>query len=505
MDYQNYQVVQPIPQNQQITYEPYYPPPNIQSYAPQPYPQSNQPNQFYPNPQYQNPNNNIIYQPQIAPSNHYNVVPQEPLMIPFEGNKIEIPFERKGQFYCFWTTMIISTILAIIPSIISIFTPIVLIIENLLFLYFENNKIVIIKDESENKVYIKLINCLCIKRKKLVFDLDKVNFNVIFSNQQYILLIVNNCKSGEIDLNTSDVRNIPLHILYYFIKIDIKKFNGQYQINNILNSFSRSQENPLKFDINEYMLKQQLNLNQSNQYNLSKYIKINEHFFTYYSKDPLIKNNYILRLFKSNSIFLHSMLCFGALIALLMSLDDFDDDDEIDIVSIMLLVFGFLYCISISISFCIFQCVNCNKKNLRIDIIYSFDFDKIFIGVNDEKKYLSKSEFNINELERFILQKNKNEESGFHLNAILKGNINREIYYIKDQKPELQGLVFILNEKIANNINTGNNNNVNNNNVNDNNVNGNNVNDNNVNDNNSYNVEQQRLSECPPPLATTVY
>ena len=167
MDYQNYQIAQDIPpQNQQITYEPYYPPQNNQPYVAQAYPQSNQ---FYPNPQYQsqNNNNNLIYQPQIAPNNHYNVVPQDPLIVPFEGNKIEIPFEKKGEFYCFWITMFISTILAIIPSIKNIFTPIILIIENLLFLYFENNKIVIIKDESENKVYIKLINCLCIKRKVL--------------------------------------------------------------------------------------------------------------------------------------------------------------------------------------------------------------------------------------------------------------------------------------------------------------------------------------------------
>ena len=76
MDFQNYQDIQPIPQNQQVTYEPYYPPPNNQAYSAQLYPINSQPNQFYQNPQYQIPNNNVIYQQEIFLNNQYNMIPQ---------------------------------------------------------------------------------------------------------------------------------------------------------------------------------------------------------------------------------------------------------------------------------------------------------------------------------------------------------------------------------------------------------------------------------------------
>ena len=186
MDFQNYEEVQPIPQNQQITYEPYYPPPNNQAYPSQLYPTNSQPNQFYQNPQNQIPNNNAIYQQQIIPNNQYNLVSQEPLDIPFEGNKLEIPFEKTQKKYCFYIFMFISIILNFLPIIVliqNIYAPILLIIEILIFLYLENNKIVIIKDESENKVYIKLLNYLFIERKKMEFNLDNINFNVIFAKE----------------------------------------------------------------------------------------------------------------------------------------------------------------------------------------------------------------------------------------------------------------------------------------------------------------------------------
>ena len=110
--------------------------------------------------------------------------------------------------------------------------------------------------------------------------------------------------------------------------------------------------------------------------------------------------------------------------------------------------FFFYYFIFLFILLCICFCKQL-KTFLRIDIIYSFDFDKIFIGYlkNGKNEYITTSEFSSNEVERFILQKNKRYEMGFHLYAILKGNINREILYIHDQYEVLEGLVYILNEK----------------------------------------------------------
>ena len=119
-----------------------------------------------------------------------------------------------------------------LPTIVlikNIYASILLIIEILTFLYLENNKIVIVKEESENKVYIKLLNYLFIERKKIVFNLDNINFNVIFSKQKYILIILNNCcNRKEIDLNANTIRNTPLQFLYFFENIDVNKFKGQY-------------------------------------------------------------------------------------------------------------------------------------------------------------------------------------------------------------------------------------------------------------------------------------
>ena len=106
----------------------------------------------------------------------------------------------------------------------------------------------------------------------------------------------------------------------------------------------------------------------------------------------------------------------------------------------------------------IIACVS--KKNyLRVDVIYSNDFDRIFIGAlnNEENKvdctYQSSAVFNINDISKFVLQKISIKEDGFHLSAIYKGsNINKEICYIKDSQLELEGLIYILNKRI-NNIN----------------------------------------------------
>ena len=278
------------------------------------------------------------------------------------------------------------------------------------------------------------------------------------------MLILNSCNNGrEIDLNTSTIRNTPLQFLYFFENIDINKFNGQYNLNSILNNFSRSHENPLNFDINVYMNKQQCDCNQ---YSFIKYIKINEYFFTYYNNIPL-KNNYNECLFKYTSITIQIMVIFSVLLALIQGVDYFA----------YFYIFyesAFLYVICILIEFCICKCWN-SKKCLRIDIIYSFNFDKLFIGIsiNDKKKYINTSELFIKEIDRFILKKNNINEKGFHLNVLLKENIDRELCYIKEKQEELEGLIFILNEKIVDKIISNNN-----------------------------NVEYQCLSECPSSMIT---
>ena len=79
---------------------------------------------------------------------------------------------------------------------------------------------------------------------------------------------------------------------------------------------------------------------------------------------------------------------------------------EDDIYLIKSVKMCFFYVISILIGLCICKCSQ-SKKCLRIEIIYSFDFDKIFIGtsINDKNRYITINELSINEIDRFILKK----------------------------------------------------------------------------------------------------
>ena len=88
--------------------------------------QRNQTNEFYQNPQCQILSNNIIYQPQpIISNNQYDLVPQpqQPFIVPFEGNKLEIPFLTTKNEYCGFIFIIVSVILTflLVLSIENIF------------------------------------------------------------------------------------------------------------------------------------------------------------------------------------------------------------------------------------------------------------------------------------------------------------------------------------------------------------------------------------------------
>ena len=344
--------------------------------------------------------------------------------------------------------MIITDILIYLPvlsSILTIFVPFVFLIEILLYFYYGNNKLVIIKDESDNKIYINLVNYLSIKREKYVFPLDNISFNVILSEQKYILLFLNNFKNSIIETNIDS----PVKFLYFFENINVNKFNGKDQLIDILNNFSKNRENPFNFNINSYMNNQQNNFNL-NQKNFTKYIKINDHFFTYFNDDPLKTNHYLQCLFKSNSFILRIFLLFiSILIFLNYLLDDGHNDKNTLAFLAAFAQYSSLCALIFLIGLCICKCINISKKSLRIDIKYSFNFDKIFIGtlINNKNTYILTLEFFINDIDRFFLEKNQSNEDGFYLYVLLKGNVSGEICYIKAQQTELEGLLYILNER----------------------------------------------------------
>ena len=192
------------------------------------------------------------------------------------------------------------------------------------------------------------------------------------------------------------------------------------------------------------MNNQENNLNQSND---NEYLAINNQIYIYYNIYPLIKKNGQNNSVKSFIIFIHFIIILFGIIILLS-----DDDDDIFSKKEMLFAYSFLYfvfcfiCILFGLCVCFIKSYNFNKSCLRIDIKFSFNFDKIFIGSLNPNKdtYNTTSEFDINEIDRFILQNNNEDE----LKVKFKGGLSKNVYYINNQHIGFQGLLNILNLKI---------------------------------------------------------
>lgn len=83
----------------------------------------------------------------------------------------------------------------------------------------------------------------------------------------------------------------------------------------------------------------------------------------------------------------------------------------------------------------------------RIDIIFSNDFNKIFIGlINDkENKYLNYFIFDIINIDEFILESKNQSSSDFNLKIVLKDKTIQNICRIDENRGTLEGLLYILN------------------------------------------------------------
>ena len=382
-------------------------------------------------------------------NDQYFIMPEQPLSSFIKNNKLIIPFKKRIANFIFFlfvfSLSITSTIL--VPSYHKIYYGIVLTLNTILLLYVENNQIEIIKNEKTNKVYVMDKNFLFITKKKYEFDKDNVCFKIgTYGNNNVLLILNNHKKENEINFSTSNIMYSPLKFLFYINNIDVKKFNGLNQLNRILNEFMdiHNSENPLYFDINSYM---NISKEDYNEYSYNKYIRINNRFFTYYSKN-FIKNSFRRFLYKV----LLSIALIPIFIVVLVQYCTPDRNEKETILLIFIEFEGDLISLYIII-YLICLCAK-HKKFQRIDIIYSNDFDKIFVATTkDQTSFFSSSLFSLNEIDRFVLTKNSIKEKGFHLIALLKENpLNREICYVEDSKTDLEGLIFLLNERINNNI-----------------------------------------------------
>ena len=110
-----------------------------------------------------------------------------------------------------------------------------------------------------------------------------------------------------------------------------------------------------------------------------------------------------------------------------------------------------------------YKCVKFTFDNIiRIDCIYSKNFDRIFIGLvkYTKTKYVNTFEYQMDNIDRFILENGANNNNRvFNLKVVLKNNEIQQICILKNKtKDDLEGLIYLLNERLNNNTQTNNNN-----------------------------------------------
>ena len=87
-------------------------------------------------------------------------------------------------------------------------------------------------------------------------------------------------------------------------------------------------------------------------------------------------------------------------------------------------------------------------KIYRIDFIFSKNFDQLFIGFvkYNQKSYINTFEFQMNEINKFIFEK-ENNTNYYNLKILFKNNENQQIHRFNRNQEEL---FSFLNNKIVN-------------------------------------------------------
>ena len=97
--------------------------------------------------------------------------------------------------------------------------------------------------------------------------------------------------------------------------------------------------------------------------------------------------------------------------------------------------------------YCLYKCYKSSKENLlRIDFIYSKDFERIFIGAvkYTETEYIKTIELQKNDISKFIYE--RVEDINFYLKVLLKNDKKEYICTLEKQREdELEGLICFLN------------------------------------------------------------
>ena len=332
-----------------------------------------------------------------------------------------------------------------IAWLISIIIFIILI---LISIYFRKEKIKIVKDESNNKLYINHINKYCCVCKKYSCCLENIHFDLFkiklededgnFTGYDFNLLIIDDFKNPEeIDLNKSTINTIPAKIFYYYNNLLINK-EDKIILKNNLNNWINSPtiyNNPLTPIMNEH-----LNINRKKNINI--FIKLSEYFSIFYIKNPFTKNtNNGCMLFLY--FFLPSLLFFS--IASFGLYNKFDEDTGLIVCFICISLFFI-------VSFVAFLIITIkNNAIIRIDCIYSKDFENMFIGFvkMDEKSYRNTFKSKMSNIKEFILENKDNDLKKTVLKVVFNNGSIQDIYQLDDTSiNEPKELIEHLNKRL---------------------------------------------------------
>ena len=325
----------------------------------------------------------------------------------------------------------------------------------LILMIFCVYKIKLVKDKSNGKVIVKVINYLCFPKMKLNLDIENIHFYILRqisqdeegTRESFRLLIINDYKNlVDIDLDTSNIKKKPAKFIYSFNNVWRANYHHT-QFTQILNDFignSGVYDNPLFFNINRFVHKVDAIFYFSQD--LSKYMKFSDHLFTYHLKYPL-------GLSCLDIIFIIIACCVNfCTISIAISLLN----RKYEALTTKLKG-AIAFLISNIILYSLYKIFKYYFENIwRIDCIYSKNFDRVFIGIvkYTKTKYINTFEFQMNNISKFILERERN--SNFNLKVVFKNNETQQICTIKNKtQDELEGLAYLLNERL--NINSNNN------------------------------------------------
>jgi len=155
----------------------------------------------------------------------------------------------------------------------------------------KENKVKFIKDEINNTLIVKVINAFCFTKKTLTYNLQNVAINLIEklvhseedgdSIERY--LVLSNTFKYNFDFDLNKIKEKPIDNIFYVMK-EFKNIHESYSYLKDFLNCSPENESPVLFNINEYMGKSNLP-SPTFIYNLSRYMKMSEHFFSFYTHE----------------------------------------------------------------------------------------------------------------------------------------------------------------------------------------------------------------------------